>query len=399
MLEVLWLLLPVAALSGWFAARRSAAVQGRHRDFADEEYFRGLNYLLDNRPDKAIEVFVRMVEVDQDTVETHLALGNLFRRRGEVDRAIQIHQNLIARSSLNQQQRARALLELGEDYMKAGVYDRAEGLFKELVDQQAFVSQALGHLSTIYQRERDWEAAIAVSHQVEQMAGRSANHETAQFCCELAELAHKRGDEAGAERLVRQARREDRNSVRASLLSARLKMARGRYRSAIRVLKTIETQDPGFIPEILPPLLTSYRALGCEDEAVSYLRGLLERHPTGYLTATLADLYERRQGARVAEEFLIEILRQYPSVPGLRRLMEIKLNDERAVARDHLAPVLEVGRVLLDGTLSYRCSECGFQGRALHWRCPGCQSWNTVRPDDATRHLSVAPQRGAVAAR
>jgi len=398
MYELLWLLLPVAAVSGWVAARRSASNTSQRRSFPDEEYFRGLNYLLDNRPDKAIEVFVRMVEVDQDTVETHLALGNLFRRRGEVDRAIRIHENLIARSSLNPRQRARALLELGEDYMKAGVYDRAESLFKELVEQQAFVSQALNHLSTIYQQERDWEAAIAVNRQIEQMVGDDRSAETAQFYCERAEIAHKGGDEAGAERLVRQARREDKNSVRASLLWARLKMARGRYRSAIRVLKTIESQDPGFIPETLEPLLSSYRALDTEEEATSYLRGLLDRHPSGYLTATLADVYQRRRGTRAAEEFLEEVLRHNPTTQGLRRLMELKLNDERATAADHLAPVLEVGRVLLDGTLSYRCSECGFDGRALHWRCPGCQSWNTVHPHDTVHGPSGTMQSAATVA-
>ncbi len=378
MQEYLWLLLPVAAASGWYAARRSAARQPQ-KNFADEEYFRGLNYLLDNRPDKAIEVFVRMVEVDQDTVETHLALGNLFRRRGEVDRAIQIHQNLIARSGLNVEQRARALLELGEDYMKAGVYDRAEGLFKELVANDAFVSQALQHLLTIYQQERDWHAAIATGRRLEQISEQQHHHETAHFYCELASEARRQADEAGAERLVRQARREDPVCVRASLLAASLKMDRGQYRGAIRMLKTIAAQDPRFIPETLAPLQQCYRAMDRETDIIEYLRGLLESHPSGYLTAALADLLNRFHGVEAAEQFLVEALRQHPSVPGLRRLIELKLDRS---GREDLRPILEAGRELLDSKLCYQCSHCGFEGRSLHWRCPGCQSWNTVRPKD-----------------
>jgi lipopolysaccharide biosynthesis regulator YciM len=159
--ELLLLLLPVAAASGWIAARRSQRQErGKCVNDTSPVYFRGLNHLLNEEPDKAIDAFVEMLEVDSDTVETHLALGNLFRRRGEVERAIRIHQNLIARPALTREQRAQALLELGQDYMRAGLLDRAENLFRELKDTRLHVRQALKNLLVIYEKERDWQACL-----------------------------------------------------------------------------------------------------------------------------------------------------------------------------------------------------------------------------------------------
>jgi lipopolysaccharide biosynthesis regulator YciM len=167
MQDLLWLLLPVAVAFGWFAAQRSKGKPGSCSDsMLGSEYIKGLNYLLNEQQDKAIDVFIRMLEVNSDTVETHLALGNLFRKRGEVDRAIRIHQNLIARTSLSEEQRTDALLELGQDYMKAGLFDRAEALFKELLEHNVHISSALPLLLDIYQQEKDWDNAIAIADQM-----------------------------------------------------------------------------------------------------------------------------------------------------------------------------------------------------------------------------------------
>ncbi|HVJ61125.1 MAG TPA: tetratricopeptide repeat protein, partial [Tahibacter sp.] len=173
-LYLLFLLLPVAAFSGWYVARRSSArTSGERVSELSSSYFRGLNYLLNEQQDKAIEVFVRLAEVNRDTVETHLALGNLFRRRGEVDRAIRLHQNLVARPDLSDAMKTVALLELGEDYMRAGLLDRAETLFSDLVAMKAHAPSALKHLIAIYQHERDWGKAIAHAERFEEMTGES----------------------------------------------------------------------------------------------------------------------------------------------------------------------------------------------------------------------------------
>ena len=190
--ELLWLLLPVAALSGWIAARRSAPSAAPQKPLPSQ-YFQGINYLLNEQPDKAIEVFTRLVEVDSDTVETHLALGSLFRRRGEVDRASRIHQNLIARPTLSRDQRAYAMLELGEDFMRAGLLDRAEHLFEQVAEVDTYVVPALRQLLTVYQQEKEWDRAISAALRLEASGAKSMRPLVAQFYCEQAEIGRERG--------------------------------------------------------------------------------------------------------------------------------------------------------------------------------------------------------------
>ena len=192
MMELLWLLLPVAAASGWWVARREYVYKRNGAITRNTEYFKGLNYLIDDKPDQAIAVFTRMADVDRETAETHLTLGNLFRRRGEVDRAIHIHSSLIARSNLTTDQRCQALFELGEDYLRAGLFDRAEELFRELLNQSDYTEVALSRLVHIFQQEKDWRQAMAHSDRLERISGESKRRQTAHFCCELAEEANAR---------------------------------------------------------------------------------------------------------------------------------------------------------------------------------------------------------------
>src|SRR3972149_1945846 len=185
--DLLWLLLPLAAASGWFVARLEQKRRVQKSLDLPSAYFTGLNFLLNEQPDKAIEVFIRVLEVNSDTVETHLALGNLFRRRGEVERAIRIHQNLIARPTLDKEQRSHALMELGQDYFKAGLFDRAENLFLELAEIQAHSEQALKLLLHIYQQEKEWEKAIDVTRKLAPITGKIMDENIAHFYCELAD--------------------------------------------------------------------------------------------------------------------------------------------------------------------------------------------------------------------
>jgi lipopolysaccharide biosynthesis regulator YciM len=171
MIELLWLLLPVAAASGWYAASRNRGEAARS---LNADYFRGINYLLNEQPDKAIEAFIRILEIDSETVETHLALGNLYRRRGEVDRAIRIHQNLIARTNLDEEQRVEALFELGQDYFSAGLLDRAEDIFRELVQHEGFRERSLRQIILVYEQEGDWKRAEEAARDLEQVTGSSS---------------------------------------------------------------------------------------------------------------------------------------------------------------------------------------------------------------------------------
>ena len=381
MYELLWLLLPVAAASGWFAARRSARRnQQAGRNEFSRDYFRGLNFLLNEQPDKAIEVFVQMLEVDSDTVETHLALGNLFRRRGEVDRAIRIHQNLIARPTLSREQRAQALLELSQDYMRAGLFDRAESLLLELLDNNLHTRPALRHLLDIYQQEKEWDRAIDIARRLESETGRGMKPVIAQFHCEQAEEALGRGDLATATGLIKRALGHDRRCVRATLLQAGILMRGRQYKAAIKTLRRVEEQDPDFIPEILEPLRQCHEALGTLTALRDYLDGLAERYPGISPVLAEADLLCEQEGDDAAVRFLAEQLRQKPSVQGLARLIDLQAGTADGKVRDDLEMLGQLVDRLLEGRPVYQCRRCGFEGKSLHWQCPGCKEWNTVKP-------------------
>lgn len=376
-----WLLLPIAAASGWLLARWGIQRTSGRRELAlRSTYFRGLNYLLNEQPDKAIEVFLKIAEVDSETVETHLALGNLFRRRGEVDRAIRIHQNLIARPSLDAEQRTHALLELGEDYMRAGLFDRAENLFSELIQIGAHKPSALRHLLAVYQQEKDWDKAIETAEKLERAGRDSMGPVIAQYYCELAEEARGRRDTKEARRQLSQALARDGSCVRASILLGRMAQEEGDHEGAIRAFRQVPDQDIEYIPEILEPLIGCFRDVGRLDEAQAYLEELMHRYDGISPVLALAGMLLEREGEQAAVTFITRHLRQRPSVRGLDYLIGLNLARSEGPARDTLMILHDLTRKLLDGKAVYRCSHCGFGTKTTHWQCPSCKQWNTVKP-------------------
>lgn len=381
MWELLWLLLPVAAVSGWWVAKRDSDRSAHYKTPGlSSHYFKGLNYLLNEQPDKAIEVFLKMLEVDSETAETHLALGNLFRRRGEVDRAIRIHQNLIARPALSRQLRTLALLELGQDYMRAGLFDRAETLFLELIEMNDHTAPALRHLIDIYQQEKEWDKAIAVTKRWEEVSGKSCSEVIAHYYCELAEQARERRDLEQATQMIERALEFDRNCVRASLLQGDMEVEAGDCTAAIRTFKRVEEQDPGYLPEIIEPLLDCYNKLGQTGEIIDYLKQILAKHSSISLILALAELLRQEDGDDAAANFITEQLRKRPSVRGLDRLIELNLAHSEGAARDNLLILRDLVKKLLEEKPVYKCNHCGFVGRSLHWQCPSCKTWNSMKP-------------------
>lgn len=380
-LTLLWLLLPLAAASGWWIARRTGGRNGAAgRLPVLPEYIRGLNYVLNEQPDKAIEVFIKMLEVDSETVETHLALGSLFRRRGEVDRAIRVHQNLIARTTLSREQRTMALLELGTDYMRSGLLDRAEGLFKELVDMGAHVDSSLRQLLEIYQQENDWQNAIATARRLENSSKEDMRYMIAQFYCELAaeHLAAKKDSDAAD--LAGRALQIDHRCVRASLLEAEMKRAAGDIPAAITAYQRTEGQDPDYLPEVIGPLCQRYRELGRIEEFMTYLRGIVARHASITSSLLLTDLIAEVRGEDEAIRFISGELRKRPTVRGVNRLIEYVMRKAGGETRDNLESIRELTARWIGERPIYKCTQCGFNARLLHWKCPSCRNWNTVKP-------------------
>ncbi|MGA7980451.1 MAG: lipopolysaccharide assembly protein LapB [Chromatiaceae bacterium] len=383
MVEWLFLLLPVAAASGWWAARRGGG-HGNASSGRDPAFFRGLNYLLDEQPDKAIDVFLKLAEVDRETVETHLALGSLFRRRGEVDRAIRIHQNLVARPNLSKEQRAYAVYELGRDYMRAGLFDRAESLFEELVDVKLHRRRALVGLREIYQQEKDWRRCLDVALHLQALTGESMCTEIAQYHSELAEEALKAGDTEGARGHLRDAQAADPRCVRATMLQAQMEMAQGDAVAAAALYRRVGERGPQYLSEILPDLQEAYRRAGRAD-LLEDLESIYREHPTAPVMGALADAIERAQGDEAAIRFLSDHLDRYADLAGLERLLVLQRRrlrgDEQAQAAERAT--LAVVRHLHARQPDYQCEHCGFEARRLHWQCPSCKHWGSIKPVQA----------------
>jgi len=381
MQDLVWLLLPVAAVAGWFAAKRS---KGKADSYSDSmlgaDYIKGLNYLLNEQQDKAIDVFIHMLEVNSDTVETHLAMGNLFRKRGEVDRAIRIHQNLMTRSSLNQEQRSDAVLELGQDYMKAGLFDRAEDLFRELIENNVHLPTVLPLLLDIYQQEKDWDNAIGIAGQMGFVAEQPAKSVIAQFYCELAENARARENDEAAGDLLNKASEYDPHCARARLITGNIARQQGNFHAALEAYGQVAERDIELLPEILVAMHACHIELDTEKAFIDYLHEAINRYAGISPVLALADILSSKEGSESAARFIAGELRKRPSVRGLSRFIDLSLSRSEGAAHENLMLLKDMTGQLLENKPLYRCRECGFYGKLLHWQCPSCKYWNTIKP-------------------
>ncbi|MDF1684107.1 MAG: lipopolysaccharide assembly protein LapB [Legionellaceae bacterium] len=376
------MLLPAAACSGWWLAKRNDSIKHpESNNQLSREYVMGLNYLLNEQPDKAVDIFIKLLEVDSETVETHLALGSLFRRRGEVDRAIRIHQNLIARPQLSVSQRKEALMALAQDYMSAGVFDRAERIFIEVVELGGTPdANSLRGLLAIYQQEKSWEKALETLKKLELSTGNSMSAQAAHYYCEMGHQAMTMGAQDKAYAVIKQALVVDKQSVRASLMLAELEMLQGRYKPAVRALKRVSAQDPEFLTEIIEPLLTASAELNTMDECISYLENVLSDHPRASIIFAIGDFVRDEKSLDVAIDFVSVQLSRYPSIRGLNQLIQWHLESAHGLVRDKLHMLYSITSKFLENKPVYRCEHCGFSGKLLHWLCPSCKQWGRTKP-------------------
>jgi lipopolysaccharide biosynthesis regulator YciM len=375
-----WLLLPVAAASGWIAARRQYTKSTTSSsDAVAPEYYKGLRYIINEQPDKAIEVFLKLLEVDGETVEFHLALANLFRRRGEVDRAIRIHQNLIARSTLSDQQRSQALLELGVDYLRSGLLDRAEELFEGLLESP-YKSSAARYLVEVYQDEKDWDKAIACTRIWQENSSNNLQSRIAHYFCQKAEEATLADDLEGAIEQVAFALKEDPNSTHANILKGNLALQQGEYKSAIKAFEHIEKISPQLVSEVLEPMKICYRELGESDKFLEYLHKFPARHSGISLVIELSEFIEESEGIDHAIRFLVEKSEETPSVHMLDRLVALSLIKEEGEVRKKLECFKRLTGKLVKSKNKYQCHRCGYHAHSMYWQCPACKTWDTINP-------------------
>ena len=369
-------LLPVLGfILGIYLARRRFKKQKKQLRFSND-YFQGLNYLLNDEQDKALDIFIKLVETDWETIDTSLALGAIFRRNGEIDKAIKLHQNLLARPSLPAEYKATVLLALAKDYLQAGWLDRAESLFKDVVENDEFTSEAQKCLMSIYEQEQEWENAINIARRFQARGGNKISATTAHYYCELSMQVLKQGDLKEAEVLATQALNTDKDCVRASMLLADIAINRGRYQKAIRFLRQVEIQNIQLFPLVVDKLVLSYRNTSNLNKALSYLRSLDQKYQEVSLVPVITTLTNEIFGEEDALQYLSESVLRKPSLNTLSTLLHLQNIESDQI--DNLVP--SVVDAIKSKQNDYQCERCGYSANTHVWLCPSCHGWSSMIP-------------------
>ena len=386
----LYALLLIAICTGWLLGRsgsRSIKFPPRQTRDIFHEYFAGLNYLLNDEPDEAIDTFIKALEVNGETVETHLALGALLRRRGKVDKAIKVHQALLARSGLEASLADAARLELAKDYISAGLLDRAERLLKELAQGKSEGKwEALPLLVSIYQLEKEWHRAITCTKELLSHSAyrRSSEWNTrmVHYHCEIAEGLLVEGQLGEARQQLRRGGGFQRHHLRASLLTARLEHESGNCNGAIRECMRIAEHSPAFLTQVVDVMAASYSELGREGELIKFLDGFLDKQANPVALQLISRLIAETEGADRAIQYVRRHLAAQPSLAAVAQLLEfeVETNQFDPAMLSDIEKIREVLLAHLVKQLGFQCGYCGYEARQLYWLCPGCHRWDSIQP-------------------
>ncbi|WP_375753406.1 lipopolysaccharide assembly protein LapB [Vibrio sp. HN007] len=382
MLELLFLLLPIAAAYGWYMGNRSARQDKQEQSHQiSRQYVTGLNLLLSDQSDKAVDHFIELLQVDNETIDTHLALGNLFRSRGEVDRAIRIHQNLISRSGLTIDQKNIALQQLAKDYMVSGFLDRAEKIFEQLVDEPSHKEAALTQLVAIYQQTREWSKAIYYGNALVKLGRKRMRANIAHFWCEMAMQEQSEQNVPKAIQYFKRALSEDPKCVRASISLGKLYLENEDYKRTIKYMEMVLDQDIDFVAEVLPTIAECYHHLGQEQELVEFLRACIAKDAGVSAELMLAQMVAHHDGTASAQTLLTRQLLKNPTMKGFHRLMDYHLAEaEEGRAKESLTTLQALVGEQIKIKPHHRCRKCGFSTHSLYWHCPSCKGWGTIKP-------------------
>ncbi|NOR51783.1 MAG: lipopolysaccharide assembly protein LapB, partial [Gammaproteobacteria bacterium] len=377
-IDILFLLLPVAALSGWLIGRNSHAKSvERACQETTKSYVEGLNYLLSDEEDKAVDLFLQLSQDSNASTEIHFALANLYKRRGEVERAIRIHQHLIAQPALDRSLHNRALYELALDYLKAGLFDRAETLFIELRNDRQHGALSSHQLLVIYRQEKEWEKAATIC---EQLVKRDPDLkiELAHYYCEMAEHALNHNENKQARRLSKQALVADPKCTRATMIEGELYYRQEQLKQAIKAYRRVEEQDPEFLPQVLPIIVNAYIESGKQSELIEYIDNLLHKFPTISLASAIYKTEFPHELVDRVRAILTQYLHNHPSILTIKYLIE----EKQGRNEEALSNIKEVVEKLWQSDESYVCTKCGFLSKTFYWNCPSCKSWSTMKIDN-----------------
>jgi lipopolysaccharide assembly protein B len=379
--------------AGWLAARVDIKQLLSESRALPASYFKGLNFLLNEQQDKAIEAFIEVTKANPETVELQFALGSLFRRRGEIDRAIRVHTELAQREDLPKEQRRAAHFDLAQDYLKAGLLDHAERI---LVDLNAADPDAKIHryLLDIYIQEKEWLKAIDAARQLEVSAKRDYQKEIANYFCELATTEYVHGRDDQARTYLEEAQKANRKCVRANLLAGDWAAAEGRHADAIEIWKQIEGQNTDYLGLAAHGMFNSFKALGKTADGLNLLRGLQSRYPTIDFLNVVYQATLEEEGEEAGYLLIRDEVRKNPTLVGLDKLLEAQLAHAPQERRTDLQLMKNLVHSHADALSVYLCASCGFRAKQFYWQCPACGGWETFAPkrtgelDMAERHLA-----------
>ncbi len=393
--EFWWLLvLPLFFSLGWLAARIDLKQLLAEATALPAAYFKGLNFLITNQQDKAIEAFSEAVQANTESLELHFALGSLFRKRGEVDRAIHLHLHLLEKKDLAPQQKLAVTAELAQDYLKAGLLDRAEELFESLNDDR-YRQPALRALLEIYVREREWERAIKAATELERISGVPFRVEIAHYYCELAVNAKLANDTHAAKAQLALALNANKNCVRANVLLGDIEAEAGGHQAAISTWKHIEFQQPEYLGLIAPKLLTSYRALKHTSDGIDLLQSYLQTYKLDSLLNVLFEATLAENGAESAATLARTELIKKPSLNVLDQLLQARTivksgvdtsqhNSPENASLQEMQLMQQAVRHAIGNKTAYHCAQCGFKAKYHHWQCPACNAWEALPAEPST---------------
>ena len=385
-LSVFTLILLALAIGWWLGSKeKNRRPPSSLANFQlNNEYFTALNNLLNEQPDAAIEAFSKALEINSATVETHLALGSLFRKRGESEKAVRLHQNLFARPCLTKEQTLQVQLELAKDFLAAGLLDRAENLLTELSSKNFKYRQASQVLLLeLYEKQQDWQQALSVLSLDLLRTQPKYRLAASNYCCELASQHLAANNPSQARKLLKQALGYNPNCVRSSLLNAQLELDNDNPKAALRYLNRVPEQDPSQVPLILPPLLAAYAQLNKPKKLLANLTSLAENHSFTSLALALAKHLEAAGKPQEALNSLLNHLQGYPSLKGLEALLKLYLNQATGLEKNHLLNLKHLTSQLLAQKANYQCTECGFASQQHFWLCPKCRNWASHKPLDS----------------
>lgn len=382
MLELLFLLLPVAAAYGWYMGRNSIKQNDQSvKNDLSKKYSQGINYLLSNQQDKAIEHLIETLQIEDESIEAHFAMANLFRKRGELDRALKIHEHLVRHKYLPESAKERAAFELGNDFFSAGLYDRAEAMFERLLKSKKYKSKATLYLLQIFQSTKDWQKGLELEKRIVKSQDKRLLHILANFYCELATQALSDDEYIKVIELLERALVLDNQSCRANWLMASIYSQHEQYELAIKCYMEIYQQDIEFFPDVIDAMQDCYKKLDDEKAFYKFIKQVYVE--TGSTTALIKYVDHLTSQGKTAEaqQFILTGLKRRSTIRGFKHLVKMQL---KANGDDQESESLQVIRELITEYLKvkprYSCRNCGFDSSIHYWSCPSCHEWEQLKP-------------------